>query len=86
MPNCWKTWNLVRRGVPAAVFLREQRGKLRAASLLEAPLLSSLERSGALVTRDRAALCIAIPPLGLKAIKEIEAYRGAMMSIATTRP
>ena len=31
--------------------------------------------------RDRAALCIAVPPLGRKAIKEIKAYKGPLMSL-----
>ena len=31
--------------------------------------------------RDRAALCVAVPPLGLKAIKAIPAYTGPLMSL-----
>ena len=31
--------------------------------------------------RDRAALCVAVPPLGRKAIKEIPAYTGPLMSL-----
>ena len=31
--------------------------------------------------RDRAALCIAVPPLGRKAIKEIKAYKGPLISL-----
>ena len=31
--------------------------------------------------RDRAALCLAVPPLGRKAIKEIPAYTGPLMSL-----
>ena len=31
--------------------------------------------------RDRAALCVAVPPLGRKAIKAIPAYRGPLMSL-----
>ena len=31
--------------------------------------------------RDRAALCIAVPPLGCKAIREIKAYKGPLMSL-----
>ena len=31
--------------------------------------------------RDRAALCVAVPPLGRKAIKQIPAYTGPLMSL-----
>ena len=31
--------------------------------------------------RDRAALCVAVPPLGRKAIKAIPAYQGPLMSL-----
>ena len=31
--------------------------------------------------RDRAALCLAVPPLGRKALKEIEAYQVPLMSL-----
>ena len=31
--------------------------------------------------RDRAALCVAVPPLGRKAIKEIPTYTGPLMSL-----
>ena len=31
--------------------------------------------------RDRAALCIAVPPLGRRAIEEIRAYQGPLMSL-----
>ena len=31
--------------------------------------------------RDRAALCIAVPPLGRRAIEEIKAYQGPLMSL-----
>ena len=51
--------------------------------LLELPEELQLLVAAHLVSspRDRAALCVAVPPLGRKAIKEIPAYTGALMSL-----
>ena len=51
--------------------------------LLELPEELQLLVAAHLVSspRDRAALCVAVPPLGRKAIKAIPAYRGPLMSL-----
>ena len=54
---------------------------------LKFPLLELPEELQLLVAahvfspRDRAALCVAVPPLGRKAIKQIPAYTGPLMSL-----
>ena len=50
--------------------------------LLELPEELQLLVAGHVVSpRDRAALCVAVPPLGRKAIKEIPTYTGPLMSL-----
>ena len=50
--------------------------------LLELPEELQLLVAGHVVSpRDRAALCVAVPPLGRKAIKQIPAYTGRLMSL-----
>merc|ERR1740139_2062574 len=50
--------------------------------LLELPEELHLLVAGHVVSpRDRAALCVAVPPLGRKAIKEIPTYTGPLMSL-----
>ena len=50
--------------------------------LLELPEELQLLVAGHVVSpRDRAALCVAVPPLGRKATKEIPTYTGPLMSL-----
>ena len=61
-----------------------RRGGARQASLFR--LLSQDEQlsvASALTSpRDRAALCLALPPLGLAAIRTLDSYKGALFALA----